>query len=181
MRFYPSFLISLCTNITCILTNETHRSRSSQKKKQIWLCMFYLPGIFLLVWSTWCMEDFGLFPLGFLALLTHFLRMCLFSFTLHWYLSAFLLLPEDLCLSCLDLGWLDHTLGNVGKKKHRQMMRFLYIYIYTILPKVLGHPLLMKGLTTLVISYFSKVIGVWWWIFGSRSAFKVTPEVFSWD
>ncbi len=23
------------------------------------------------------------------------------------------------------------------------------------------------------------VIGVWWWIFGSRSAFKVTPEVFS--
>ncbi len=26
------------------------------------------------------------------------------------------------------------------------------IYIYTILPKVLGHPLAMKGLTTLVIS-----------------------------
>ncbi len=26
------------------------------------------------------------------------------------------------------------------------------IYIYTILPKVLGHPLQMKGLTTLVIS-----------------------------
>ncbi len=25
------------------------------------------------------------------------------------------------------------------------------------------------------------VIGVWWWIFGSMSAFKVTPEVFSWD
>ncbi len=25
------------------------------------------------------------------------------------------------------------------------------------------------------------VIGVWWWVFGSRSAFKVTPEVFSWD
>ncbi len=25
-------------------------------------------------------------------------------------------------------------------------------HIYTILPKVLGHPLLMKGLTTLVIS-----------------------------
>ncbi len=26
-----------------------------------------------------------------------------------------------------------------------------------------------------------QVIGVWWWVFGSRSAFKVTPEVFSWD
>ncbi len=26
------------------------------------------------------------------------------------------------------------------------------LFIYTILPKVLGHPLLMKGLTTLVIS-----------------------------
>ncbi len=25
-----------------------------------------------------------------------------------------------------------------------------------------------------------QVIGVWWWVFGSRSAFKVTPEVFSW-
>ncbi len=25
------------------------------------------------------------------------------------------------------------------------------------------------------------VIGVWWWVFGSRSAFKVTPEVFSLD
>ncbi len=25
------------------------------------------------------------------------------------------------------------------------------------------------------------VIGVWWWMFGSRSAFKVTREVFSWD
>ncbi len=22
---------------------------------------------------------------------------------------------------------------------------------------------------------------IWWWAFGSRSAFKVTPEVFSWD
>ncbi len=29
---------------------------------------------------------------------------------------------------------------------------YIYIYIYTILPKVLDHPLLMKGLTTLVIS-----------------------------
>ncbi len=29
---------------------------------------------------------------------------------------------------------------------------YIYIYAYTILPKVLGHPLLMKGLTTLVIS-----------------------------
>jgi len=28
----------------------------------------------------------------------------------------------------------------------------IYISINTILPKVLGHPLLMKGLTTLVIS-----------------------------
>ncbi len=26
-----------------------------------------------------------------------------------------------------------------------------------------------------------QVIGVWWWVFGSRSAFKITPEVFSWD
>ncbi len=25
------------------------------------------------------------------------------------------------------------------------------------------------------------VIGVWWWMFVSRSSFKVTPEVFSWD
>ncbi len=29
---------------------------------------------------------------------------------------------------------------------------YIYIYTHTILPKVLGHPLLMKGLTTLVIS-----------------------------
>ncbi len=28
----------------------------------------------------------------------------------------------------------------------------IFMYIYTILPKVLGHPLLMKGLTSLVIS-----------------------------
>ncbi len=27
----------------------------------------------------------------------------------------------------------------------------------------------------------AQVLGVWWWIFGSRSVFKVTPEVFSWD
>ncbi len=27
---------------------------------------------------------------------------------------------------------------------------------------------------------YVQVIGVWWWVFGSRSAFKVTPEVFSW-
>ncbi len=152
-----------------------HTEAGLHKKKQIWLCMFNLPGIFLLVWSTWCMEDFGLFPLGFLALLTHFLHMCLFSFTLHWYLSAFLLLPEDLCLSCLDLGWLDHTLGNVGKKKHRQIMRFLYIYIHYI-AKSIGSPPSNER-----FDYFSKVIGVWWWIFGSRFAFKVTPEVFSWD
>ncbi len=26
---------------------------------------------------------------------------------------------------------------------------------------------------------YVQVIGVWWWIFGSMSAFKVTPEVFS--
>ncbi len=26
-----------------------------------------------------------------------------------------------------------------------------------------------------------QVIGVWWWVFGSRFVFKVTPEVFSWD
>ncbi len=24
-------------------------------------------------------------------------------------------------------------------------------------------------------------ISVWWWVFGSQSSFKVTPEVFSWD
>ncbi len=29
--------------------------------------------------------------------------------------------------------------------------------------------------------YLSRSIGVWWWIFGSRSTSKVTPEVFSWD
>ncbi len=29
---------------------------------------------------------------------------------------------------------------------------YIYIYICIIFPKVLGHPLLMKGLTTLVIS-----------------------------
>ncbi len=29
--------------------------------------------------------------------------------------------------------------------------------IYTILPKVLGHPLLMKGLTTLVISMSTNI------------------------
>ncbi len=34
----------------------------------------------------------------------------------------------------------------------------------------------MKGLYTYV-----QVNGVWWWVFGSRSACKVTPEVFSWD
>ncbi len=28
---------------------------------------------------------------------------------------------------------------------------------------------------------YVQVIGVWWWVFGSRSTFKVTPEVFSWD
>ncbi len=28
---------------------------------------------------------------------------------------------------------------------------------------------------------YVQVIGVWWWVFGSMSAFKVTPEVFSWD
>ncbi len=27
---------------------------------------------------------------------------------------------------------------------------------------------------------YVQVIGVWWWVFGSRSVFKVTPEVFSW-
>ncbi len=35
---------------------------------------------------------------------------------------------------------------HLDRQEHR-----LYI-TYTILPKVLGHPLLMKGLTTLVIS-----------------------------
>ncbi len=25
------------------------------------------------------------------------------------------------------------------------------------------------------------IIGVWWWVFDSRSSFKVTPKVFSWD
>ncbi len=34
---------------------------------------------------------------------------------------------------------------------HRLIFLCLY-HTYTILPKVLGHPLLMKGLTTLVIS-----------------------------
>ncbi len=29
---------------------------------------------------------------------------------------------------------------------------YIYIYTHTVLPKVLGHPLLMKGLTALVIS-----------------------------
>ncbi len=28
---------------------------------------------------------------------------------------------------------------------------------------------------------YVQAIGVWWWVFGSRSAFKVTPEVLSWD
>ncbi len=28
---------------------------------------------------------------------------------------------------------------------------------------------------------YVQVIGVWWWVFGSRSVLKVTPEVFSWD
>ncbi len=27
---------------------------------------------------------------------------------------------------------------------------------------------------------YVQVIGIWWWSSGSRSAFKVTPEVFSW-
>ncbi len=34
----------------------------------------------------------------------------------------------------------------------------IYIYIYTILSKVLGHPLPMKGLTTLVISTHTNLI-----------------------
>ncbi len=44
------------------------------------------------------------------------------------------------------------------KKNHKLKLRpnecscHEYVMIYTILPKVLGHPLLMKGLTTLVIS-----------------------------
>ncbi len=32
----------------------------------------------------------------------------------------------------------------------------------------------LKGMKWL----YPYVIGVWWWVFGSRSAFKVTPEVF---
>ncbi len=28
---------------------------------------------------------------------------------------------------------------------------------------------------------YVQIIGVWWLVLGSRSAFKVTPEVFSWD
>ncbi len=82
-------------------------------------------------------------------------------------------------LSWSRLTW-SHS-RECGLEKTQTNDEISYIYIYTILPKVLGHPLLMKGLTTLVISYFSKVIGVWWWIFGSRSAFKVTSEAFSWD
>jgi len=43
------------------------------------------------------------------------------------------------------------------KQKLLFWMRFNFLYLYsyiynTILPKVLDHPLLMKGLTTLVIS-----------------------------
>ncbi len=38
--------------------------------------------------------------------------------------------------------------------------------------------LLKKGCQYLCLYNECKVIGVWWWVFGS---FKVTPEVFSWD
>ncbi len=40
----------------------------------------------------------------------------------------------------------------LSTNRHCKMLRDCNIYIHTILAKVLGHPLLMKGLTTLIIS-----------------------------
>ncbi len=46
-----------------------------------------------------------------------------------------------------------HLYGNVLYGICSIVMSYIKcVAIYTILPKVLGHPLLMKGLTTLVIS-----------------------------
>ncbi len=43
-------------------------------------------------------------------------------------------------------------LGALGPLQHALLYKYLKKYIKKILPQVLGHPLLMKGLTTLVIS-----------------------------
>ncbi len=61
------------------------------------------------------------------------------------------------------------ALPNCGNKEIHVLKKFIYGSVATVLK-------CMKWLYPYV-----QVIGVWWWIFGSRSAFKVTPEVFSWD
>ncbi len=64
------------------------------------------------------------------------------------------------------------ALPNCGKKDGN-IIHVFKIFISTSAASVLKS---MKWLYP-----YMQNIGVWWWIFGSRSILKVTPEVFSWD
>ncbi len=69
-------------------------------------------------------------------------------------------LKPPMCHKPLWVGsWNDHKLTDLYQviyfkwAKSRLLKQRVHFWcIYTILPKVLGHPLLMKGMTTLVIS-----------------------------
>ncbi len=56
-----------------------------------------------------------------------------------------------------------------------------YVSIFVAIVVEVPFSALKKGVSQYFCLYsVCQVIGVWWWVFGSRSAFKVTPEVFIW-
>ncbi len=75
---------------------------------------------------------------------------------------------EHKCTSASQLKLLLSTQCQMCIPKRQKII--LLLHTYTILPKVLGHPLLIKGLTTLVISMstnlnveaYNYILGSFW-------------------
>ncbi len=74
------------------------------------------------------------------------------------------------------------TSKTVATEMEIQFKYMNYVPIVVATDLEVHFSVLKKGChNTFVYIVYVQVIGVWWWVLGSRSAFTVTPEVLNWD
>ncbi len=67
-----------------------------------------------------------------------------------------------------------HTLQNCCNRGGNNFFKYMDLFVATV--RKCPFSLLKKEVSQYFCPYECTSHGVWWWVFGSRSAFKVTPE-----